>query len=494
MLCAAIAVAVPSQSQAQDTPIKITNAKLNSINMGLDSAQYWVEKMKAGDSRRATRLTNDLEKLATRFNRIPKSDDEQYKYVQGRFAALASAIGEKSKQGQPKTVTTNQNSTSQKQPVAGRPHRNLFTINKQLDKMEAGLASGISNDPAANSKLQKQMEYAKELFKAVPVSRHPDFVSTKKRMDAMTAKLSANNPHSGDIQDPNKYLNEMRKKYLQTNELPRAQRAVDSRGLTSENVAYFVGGIKAFGADLDTDLPKIKAVAASTGTHSDLVSWLEKESITFVKEETEKLKKRVDNLVEGHLQHAAKLAGLDIEKSKYTFVTESVRKNNEGKFERALQTLELVKSLESAFGWDARWSSKNPELEKHIAAYRAKASQAAKVKKLPADIGDKSMTKIAKTTLAIEKYGVGEIERMIVNSKMVPRDRADTRFFNGKLETTIRKWDEFQVCTVEKEDGKLMVYFNTLKKFSRGPSTTPINEWILSVRFKSGEISPEALK
>ena len=98
------------------------------------------------------------------------------------------------------------------------------------------------------------------------------------------------------------------------------------------------------------------------------------------------------------------------------------------------------------------------------------------------------MTEIAQTTLAVEKYGIESVERMIVNSKKVSRDRINTRFFNGALETTVREWEEFQVCTVELENGKHIVYFNTLKKFSRGPDTTPMGQWVLSNRFISGEI------
>ena len=159
-----------------------------------------------------------------------------------------------------------------------------------------------------------------------------------------------------------------------------------------------------------------------------------------------------------------------------------------------IETLNNVKTLEESLGWDHDWSAKLPEAEQFLVIFQQKAAQAAFHNELPTDIGDAQQTNIAKQTLSKAKYEVGPLERLIVNSKRVPRDRVDTRVFNGKLETTIRKWEEFQVCTVEKEGKKYFVYFNTLKNFSRGPATTPIDEWILSNRFKSGEIAADKLK
>jgi len=55
--------------------------------------------------------------------------------------------------------------------------------------------------------------------------------------------------------------------------------------------------------------------------------------------------------------------------------------------------------------------------------------------------------------------------------------------------TIVRRWEEYQVTTVEFEDGKYILYYNTLKNFSAAPNPTPINTWILGERAKDGEIS-----
>jgi hypothetical protein len=484
---------VVSAQDSVQTTVKITDSKLSSINMGLDSAQHWLEKMQTGDTKRGATLTADLEKLATRFNRIPKSEDEQYKFIVNRFATLAKAIQNKSQTPQPDGITSSNKQTTNR-PTTGKPNPKLFTVNKQLNKIEDSLRKAtLAPNEQESKRLNQMLEYAQEMFESIPMSRQPDYATTKKRLESISQQLKPSSQQTSN-QDPIQFLAEMRKKYTQTLQLPRAQRMMSKRELTNEDVTNFLGSIQRFQADIETDLPNIRNAATSTRSSSDVLSWVEKESVIHIKNETEKLTSKLDRYVDTAMKDMENLAGLDPEKNKYSFVTESVRKNNEEKFARAIRTLEEAKSLEAAFKLPSRWSSKKEQLEKHFAIYLEKAGQAATVSKLPKDIGDKKLSKIAKETLAVKKYGAGKSERLIVNSKMVPRDRIQTRFFNGNLETEVRKWDEFQACTVEKEDGKMMVYFNTFKKFSRAPSTTPIDQWILSHRYKSGEIAPENLK
>lgn len=476
--------------ESNNEAVKITNSKLTGINMGLDSTQHWLEKMTAGDSKRGAALIADLEKLAARFNRVPKSDDEQYKFIVNRFASLTKAIQDKSVDS--KTTPGKTKSTpGANNEVASKANPKIFTVNKNLDSMEKFMSSMDTSNVRQLSQLNDMFSYASRMCATIPATTHPDYVAVTERMKSMEGKIKSVTPQLASNESPELVMKQMREKYLRTLELPRAQKMMASRELTNEDVSKFLGSIERFQADIKTDLPKIRAAAAALGSSSDVVAWVAVESKTHIKEETDKLIRMLDRYVETAMMDAQNLAGLDVEKNKYSFVTESVRKNNEEKFARAMRTLDQAKSLEDAFNVPNRWSSKTVEIETHFATYREKASQAATVKKLPKEIGDASLAKIAKEVLAIEKYGVGEIERLIVNSKMVPRDRIETRYFNGALETIVRKWDEYQVCTVEKEGDKFFVYFNTLKKFSRAPGTTPIDKWILSNRFKSGEIAAD---
>ena len=89
----------PVSIRAEDPPIKITDAKLHSVNYGIDSLEHWVRKAKPGDKRRADGLARDHEKLVTRFSRIPASDTDQYKYVADRLKQLRPSINQLAGEG-----------------------------------------------------------------------------------------------------------------------------------------------------------------------------------------------------------------------------------------------------------------------------------------------------------------------------------------------------------------------------------------------------------
>ena len=72
--------------------VKITDAKLGSINYGAESLEYWLKKMKPGDSKRASVLQRDHSKLMARFQRIPNATTEQYKYVAQRMERIGMQI------------------------------------------------------------------------------------------------------------------------------------------------------------------------------------------------------------------------------------------------------------------------------------------------------------------------------------------------------------------------------------------------------------------
>ncbi len=115
---------------------------------------------------------------------------------------------------------------------------------------------------------------------------------------------------------------------------------------------------------------------------------------------------------------------------------------------------------------------------------------------------DSKLLAAAKKTLANKKYGVGQIQHMVINSDKVHRSKTTSQAeFNdvdvslsGKItlkgtSTTYHyKWDEFQVATVEPDAGKLYLFYNTLKFFTSGDSTTPLNSWVLNKRFQGSEI------
>ena len=497
---------VAAQS-ASTQPMEITDSKLGPVNMGLDAAQHWLDRMKHGDVQRGQKLINDLERLATRFKRIPASNDAQYLYVANRFAQLATDTIAKANQ-QPSVAQTQPSATpaiisapqktQENAPAvmaAPKPHRNLSMIHASLAQISQQLARFSVDDIVEAQALTEKLQYAKRLYQEVPQSSHPDHMAVTRLLQSVSAEYNNKVPHWTSAQDPNEFLAQMNRRYREERPLPEIRQMMKAQELTSEDVQYYLGSLDALYADLETDLPEIIAAVITTRSRRDLslVDWLQQRVPAAIETTAGQLQQSIDTLVERAITDASRLAALDPQKNRYQFVTESVRTRHEQSFERALRTIENAAALESLWQQTGRWSSRVAELNEHISGFREKVAQASTVDKLPDDIGDATLAQIATDVLAIPKYGVGQIERLIVNSKKVPRDKVSSRWINNRLETTVRVWEEFQVCTVETENGTHVVYFNTLRRFSRGAATTPIDTWIVADRFKTGEISAAKL-
>jgi hypothetical protein len=141
------------------------------------------------------------------------------------------------------------------------------------------------------------------------------------------------------------------------------------------------------------------------------------------------------------------------------------------------------------------------------AAYEKKYQQARKMAKMPKPAtSDSQLEKIARQTLTNPKYDyVGEIKRLVINTEKVHRekdtgtvnfDKVDVRLGgNVKLSGTQTMyhyaWDEFQVATAEPVGDKYYVFYTTLKYFTSGSGTTPLNKWIIGKRVKWNEIPEE---
>ncbi len=119
---------------------------------------------------------------------------------------------------------------------------------------------------------------------------------------------------------------------------------------------------------------------------------------------------------------------------------------------------------------------------------------------------DGKLLAVARETLAKPKYGVGKIERMVINaplrelSKETSEEQYDsidvsldgTVTLKGTRTTYRYEWKEFQVATAEQEsDGRYYLYYNTLKYFTSGSESTPLNRWVLAKRFRSSPIPKE---
>ncbi|MCU0863730.1 MAG: hypothetical protein MUC36_08070 [Planctomycetes bacterium] len=108
---------------------------------------------------------------------------------------------------------------------------------------------------------------------------------------------------------------------------------------------------------------------------------------------------------------------------------------------------------------------------------------------------DPKLVAIAEETLKQKDYGVGTVQRMVINTDLVRRERKEGWIRPGTVTTTVSiyhyVWDEFQVATAEPKGDEIWIWFNTLKHYYSGDPTTPVGRWILSTRFESTRILPE---
>ena len=136
--------------------------------------------------------------------------------------------------------------------------------------------------------------------------------------------------------------------------------------------------------------------------------------------------------------------------------------------------------------------------------YDAKYQQALQQVRLPKPAStDPELLKIAEQTLNLEKYtDIGPIERLVINAPKVHREKessdveydavdvslSGTVTLSGTKTTYFYAWDEFQVASVEPVADKYYIFYSTLKYFTSGAQTTPLNKWVVAARFKGSEI------
>lgn len=138
--------------------------------------------------------------------------------------------------------------------------------------------------------------------------------------------------------------------------------------------------------------------------------------------------------------------------------------------------------------------------------YDRRRAQALELSRMPQPAStDAELLKIARETLANPSYGVGEIKRLVINSDKVTRSKESSEVevdeidvslagdvtLSGTETTTHYEWDEYQVATAEPVGDRHYVFYNTLKFFRKGATTTTLNRWVLSGRIQGDEILAE---
>jgi hypothetical protein len=108
---------------------------------------------------------------------------------------------------------------------------------------------------------------------------------------------------------------------------------------------------------------------------------------------------------------------------------------------------------------------------------------------------DPYLLDVAAATLKKPGYGVGEWQRLVINTETVRHESREAWVTPGTVSTTISYyhyvWDQFQVTTAERQGDEVWLFANTLKRYESGDPTKKIGQWILSQRFELTRILPE---
>ncbi len=175
------------------------------------------------------------------------------------------------------------------------------------------------------------------------------------------------------------------------------------------------------------------------------------------------------------------------------------------RLEREARIADAAVQLDERLGRDslAARQSLAQRVAQTRAAYDAKRRHALELVRMPRAASDsQELVAMARETLANPDYEVGEIARLVVNADKVKREKESSEVdiddvdvsLSGKVtlsgtETTTRYvWEQFQVATAEPVGEKFYVFYNTLKYFTAGAATTPLNRWLLSRRIQGSEI------
>ena len=119
----------------------------------------------------------------------------------------------------------------------------------------------------------------------------------------------------------------------------------------------------------------------------------------------------------------------------------------------------------------------------------------------PAASTDSDLEEIAEEALAGYE-DVGDIERLVINSdkRHQSQETSEAEFddidvnssgnitMSGTQTTYFYEWDQFQVATAEKVGDRYYIFYSTLKFYTSGASTTPLNRWFIAKRIQGNEI------
>lgn len=310
-------------------------------------------------------------------------------------------------------------------------------------------------------------------------------------MTDVSRQISVRNPNIGMTRDQARdYINRTTEKYRDF--LPDIK--FRERGeIDPQSVDAYIAALKATDAARMEDLPRLKNIVQATGEGRSLLKRLETGIVTDIQRSAQIFDQQMKHHVNYVYGQLRTLAELDPTRNAYAFNNEEKRLKNERQFLITSNALTEAARVEAVLGAGQVFDETKRQFDANLEIWRSHFAAAAAGYELPTDIGNEKLRTIAESVLKTEKYGITGWEKIIVNADLRAQETIEHKVIDKGLETIIRQWQEFQVTTVERENGKYFAYFNTLHNFSRGPRTKPVNQWILAKRMKSAEVGRSKL-
>jgi len=454
-----------------------------------------VGSMQPGDVKTANTYLTNLKWAAKRLNASYDKTDQHYLAAVERYNALVQSIQAAASAGSPA-------------PAPGAPALDLAAL-QQLDKEIRNGAHNLGllnvthmGDAFRVGSVRKELAGLKQRLAAMP-AEHAAVQEVAARFRAFEQQFATlHGQYTADIEaagDRNERMAALATKYDSKNQ-PAALRAPFE---PAEVLAWGQNVRRFLEVEIPADLPfidSLKGVAGVNGQRqSSLRHWV---GGTWVRNLQER-KRSVGDQVRGGLVEAERNAQFVLATDPNNPGHVANRILGEGSFDEQMQRLRRsLVAVDVAAAWDTAFGitdQREPRektralVESAMAHLREVAVTALEHVRVPvAASADEGLRKIAGETLAVEKYGVGDVVRLVINSDKQHREMSSGDIDVGTVRTTVTiydyAWDEFQVCTVEKEGDEHWLYYNTLKHYTSGGPTTPLNRWILSQRFKSTRI------
>lgn len=457
----------------------------------LAEVEKLAESLQPGDMRTATQLQRRLDIVARKIKSARNQTHPDWADARSRFNAVSKRIADTA------------NATA---PATGADPNDLASLETDLSRAERDLKSNRLDqydDPKFVADWNQRIADLRKRVEALPTSER------KRDRHLNTVKWLEENIVYGQTQrqasQKGAANNQRLAAILATYEAAQMPRDL-VEPLEAESVVHWVSSIRErLGSIMERDLAEVEALGLDPTTDRQKISsarhWIGSTARRQLEEKLAMAQGLIDGQADTGTQYADFILKVDIKNRDQ--VTNVLL--GEGRFDECMARLNAgVKSVQVGQAFDRALDRKGgpdrsaqaAKMSAAVAHAQASAVSALDAVRMPAAKSkDPALLKIAEETFKNPDYGVGAWKRMLVSYDIQSRERYDTSVdrsgTRASLTTYHYKWQEFGVLTAEKVGNDWYLFYNLLKKFESGGSTTPIGRWILADRFQSTRILEE---